>query len=140
MRLATWVLAIAALAALALPVRAERATPSTYRLVVDRIEHEPTALGGTRLSLHVSALTLQGQRIVLTDPRSIKTTIGASELRAPLVIGRFGGTDIETAIVVVVQATLDYGEVLPVIAETLNANLLSRLPERTRPFRRHGGA
>lgn len=131
MRLATWVLTAAALAVIALPVRADVATSSTYRLVVDRIDHEPASVTGTRLSIHVSALTLQGQRIQLTDPKSIKTTVGSSELRAPLVLGRYAATSSEMAIVIVVQATLDYGEVLPVISETLNASLLSKLPDHT---------
>lgn len=102
----------------------------SYRVVVDRILHEPSALGGTRLMIELSALTLQGQRLDLTDPKTIQTYVGASELRAPYALGTYDATDGATAIVVVLQATLEYDQVLPVIAETFDQAVLDKLPER----------
>lgn len=104
-------------------VRADDDVPASkpsYRLVVDRVDHEPASITGTRLQIQLSALTLQGQLIDLTDPKTIKTYLGNTELKAPYALGTFGGTKEAIALVVVVQSTIDYTEVLPVIAETLD--------------------
>ncbi len=114
------------------PVHADDAPAKpSYRLVVDHVDHEPAAITGTRLRIELSALTLQGQLIDLTDPKTIKSYLGGSELKAPYALGRFGGTKEAIALVVVVQSTTDYTEVLPVIAETLDLNLLAALDETT---------
>lgn len=129
---AAWVLA-AALFVVARPVRADddETTKPSYRVVIDRVVHEPAAFGGTRLMMELSALTLQGQRLDLTDPRSIKTYVGSSELKAPYSLGTFDATGADLAVVVVVQATLEYADLLPIIAETLEQGLLAKLDERT---------
>lgn len=101
----------------------------SYHVVIDRVEHEPASLTGTRLQIEFSALTLQGQLIDLTDPKVIKTYLGTSELKQPFALGTFAGTKDAVAIVVVVQSTIDYTEVLPVIAETLDTSLLAALDE-----------
>lgn len=113
-------------------VRADDDVPASkpsYRLVVDRVDHEPASITGTRLQIQLSALTLQGQLIDLTDPKTIKTYLGNTELKAPYALGTFGGTKEAIALVVVVQSTIDYTEVLPVIAETLDGSLLGALDE-----------
>ena len=132
MRLAWWLTA-AALLVLAHPARADEEEPTklSYRVVVDGVEQEPASIGGTRMMIQLSALTIQGQRLDLTDPKSIKTFLGSSELKAPYSLGTFGATRGALAIVIVVQATLDYQEVLPVIVETLDATLLGALDEKT---------
>src|SRR4051794_20045114 len=94
---------------------APAAKPS-YRVVVDRIDHEPASITGTRLEITMSALTLQGQLIDLSDPKTIKTYLNGSELKAPYALGTFAGTKDALAIVIVVQASLEYTQVLPVIA------------------------
>lgn len=111
---------------------APAAKPS-YRVVVDRVDHEPASITGTRLEITMSALTLQGQLIDLTDPKTIKlkTFLGQRELKAPYALGTFAGTKDAIAMVVVVQSTIEYTEVLPVIAETLDGNLLAKLDETT---------
>lgn len=128
-----WIV-LALVALVALPPRAfaddDNAKPS-YRIVVDRIEHEPASITGSRLAIFVSALTLQGQQIDLTEPNTIKTIVGASELRAPFAIGNFAATKEQVAIVVVLQATLEYQEVLPIILEQLDSALLAHLDEKT---------
>ena len=103
----------------------------SYHVVVDRVDHEPSSLGGTRLQIEFSALTLQGQLIDLTDPKAIKTYLGNSELKQPFALGTFAGTKDKVAIVIVVQTTVEYTEVLPVIAETLDTSLLAALDETT---------
>ncbi|MBA3455903.1 MAG: FHA domain-containing protein [Deltaproteobacteria bacterium] len=132
MRLAWWLTA-AALLVLAPPVRAQDDEPSklSFRVVVDGVDHEPASITGTRMTVLLSALTLQGQRLDLTDPKSIKTYLGTSVLKAPYSLGTFGATDNALAIVIVVQATLDYQEVLPVITEALGSTLLGALDDKT---------
>ena len=132
MRLAWWLIA-AALLVVAPSARADDEEPTklSYRVVVDGIEHEPASITGTRMMIQLSALTIQGQRLDLTDSKSIKSFLGSSELKAPYSLGTFGETDGALAIVIVVQSTLDYQEVLPVIAETLDATLMAALDEKT---------
>lgn len=108
----------------------ENVKPS-YRIVIDRVEHEPATITGTRLAIFVSALTLQGQQLDLTEPNTIKTLVGSSELKAPFAIGNFAATKEQVAIVVVVQATLDYQEVLPTVLDQLDQALLSKLDDKT---------
>jgi len=89
MRLAWWLTA-AALLVLAHPARADEEEPTklSYRVVVDGVEQEPASIGGTRMMIQLSALTVQGQRLDLTDPKSIKTFLGSSELKRPTRSGR----------------------------------------------------
>jgi hypothetical protein len=128
-------LVLALIALVAMPGRAfadeDDGGAPTYRLVVDRIEHEPASITGSRLAIFVSALTLQGQQLDLSEPNTIKTMVGASELRAPFAIGNFAATKEQVAIVVVVQATLEYQEVLPIILEQLDSAFLAHLDEQT---------
>ncbi len=129
-----WIV-LALIALVALPTRAlaqadEDGKPS-YRIVIDRVEHEPASITGSRLAIFVSALTLQGQQLDLTEPNTIKTIVGASELKAPFAIGNFAATKEQIAMVVVVQATLEYQEALPIILEQLDASLLAHLDDKT---------
>lgn len=106
------------------------AKPS-YHVVIDRVTHEPASISGTRLQIEFSALTLQGQLIDLTDPKAIKTFLGNSELKQPFALGTFGATKEDVALVIVVQTTIDYTEVLHAIADTLDTNLLAALDDTT---------
>jgi hypothetical protein len=127
-------LAIAVAAALLLMPRIARADDTqkpSYRLVIDSVDNEPSVLGGTRVSIHLTAITLQGQRLDLSDSSSIKTYVGNSELKAPFAEGLFRNTREDTAIVVVVQATLDYQDVLPTILDSLDTTLLAQLDDKT---------
>ncbi len=106
-------------------------TKPSYRVVVDRVDHEPSSLTGTRLQIEFSALTLQGQLIDLTEPKTIKAYLGNSEIKQPFALGTFAGTKDAIAIVFVVQSSIDYQTVLPVIAETMDTSLLGALDENT---------
>jgi hypothetical protein len=102
---------------------------STYRVVVDRVENEPSTLGGNRTRVYVSALSLNGGMLDLSDPKATKVTASGSEIRVPYALGRYAGVDSNTAIVVVVEATTQYADVLPTISEAIETNLLSTLDE-----------
>jgi len=115
--------------------RAQDAQPEehghTYRAVIDRVDYEPSSLSGMRLRVFLSALTLGGQRLDLSDAKSIKAYLGGSELKVPYSLGFYEGTKEDTAIVVLVQATLDYQEALPLISDGLDRDLLAALADAT---------
>ncbi|MBC7976039.1 MAG: hypothetical protein H7138_13790, partial [Myxococcales bacterium] len=133
MRLAACVLWVAMVGLVVRPpaASAQESGPASYRAVIDRVDVEPSALGGTRMRIALSALALQGQILDLTDPKSIKTTVGASKLDAPYALGRYGQTNADTAIVIVLQANLAYTDTLPSIVSTLDEIVLSKLNDRT---------
>lgn len=103
----------------------------SYRAVADRVDLEPSLLSGYRLRVYLSALSIQGQLLDLTDPKSIKLYVGASEKKLPYALGSYDATHSETAIVVLVQAGLDYSEALPHIQDSIDRDLLATLPDRT---------
>jgi hypothetical protein len=124
-------LVLGVIAAAPATAAADDAAPSSYRAVIDRVELEPASLGGLRLRIDLSALTLQGQLLDLGDPKSIKVLVGGSKLDAPYARGVFGATSADAAIVFVVQANLAYAEALPTILGSLDDGVLSRLGDRT---------
>lgn len=103
----------------------------SYRAVADRVDLEPSLLSGYRLRVYVSALALQGQRLDLTEPKSIRLYVGASEKKLPYALGTYDATHSETAMIVLVQAGLDYSEALPHIQDSIDRDLLQALPDRT---------
>jgi hypothetical protein len=109
----------------------EDTTRHTYRAVVDRVDLEPSALTGMRLRVYLSALALQGQLLDLTDPKTIKLYVGSGEKKVPYALGTYDATKGDTAIVVLVQATLDYADALPLISDALDRSLLATLGEQT---------
>ncbi len=106
-------------------------THQSYRAVVDRVDLEPSSLSGYRMRVYLSALALGGQLLDLTDPKSIKLYVGSSEKKVPYALGSYEATASETAIVVLVQATIDYTDALPMISESIDRDLLGDLPDRT---------
>jgi hypothetical protein len=103
----------------------------SYRAVVDRVDLEPATLTGYRLRVYLSALALQGQMLDLTDPKSIKLYLGSGEKKVPYALGRYGATNGETAIVFMVQSSIDFTDALPMISEALDRDLLAQLGDRT---------
>lgn len=110
---------------------ASEETGHTYRAVVDRVDYEPAAVTGMRLRVYLSALTLGGQLLDLTDPKSIKLYLGSSELKSPYALGAFEGTHGDVAVVVLVQATLDFQDTLAMIADSLDRDLFGALRDNT---------
>ena len=76
----------------------------------------------------VAALEADGWRIA-PSAKAVQLTAGGSEIKAPFALGRYAATDAKTAIVVVVQANLQYAEVQPVIADGLETHVLATLDE-----------
>jgi hypothetical protein len=111
--------------------RADDAAPPIYRAVIDRADLEPASIGGTRLTVELSALDLHGKLLDLSDPKSIKLMVGGSKLDAPYARGVYGATSSDTAIVFVVQANLAYAEALPKLTDALRDELMAKLPDHT---------
>jgi hypothetical protein len=129
MRYARSVLAIALVAAALLvsPVRAH----AQERLVLDRVLAEPSYFDGrARLRLFVSPLTLEG-RLLDVAPGELSVQAGGSDLRAPYLLSRFSGSDVDLAIALVVHTGFDYDQDLPVIQRALT-ELLRALPRSAR--------
>jgi hypothetical protein len=123
--------AVALVAAHAAFAAADDTGPPAYRAVIDRVDLDRASIGGFRLRVELSALTLQGQLLDLGDPKSIKAMVGGSKLDAPYAHGFYAQTSSETAIVFAIQANLAYAEVLQTIATSLDDTVLSKLGERT---------
>jgi hypothetical protein len=106
------------------------ATHPSYRVVVDRVDLEPASITGLRLRVYLSALSLQGQLLPL-DANSIKLFLGPTEKKAPFSLGTYDGTGGETAIVFVVEGTIEYTDALPMIADAIDHDLLGALNDHT---------
>ncbi|HET7505929.1 MAG TPA: FHA domain-containing protein [Kofleriaceae bacterium] len=133
MRLATCVIGVALLVLVARPAAAlaDDAAPSSYRAVIDRVDLEPASVGGLRLRVKLSALSIQGPLIDLNGPKTVKLLIGGSKVDAPYALGLYGATNADTAIVIVVQANADYADALPKLIPALDATVLQALGDRT---------
>ena len=108
----------------------EDQTRPSYHTVVDRVDLEPAAVTGMRLRVYLSPLALQGQRLDL-EPKNFKLYLGPSEMKAPFAMGIYDGTGGETAIVFVVEGTVDFQDALPLVADALDHEVLAALPDRT---------
>ena len=108
---------------------ADDAKPS-YRVSLDRVDYEPATITGTRLRVYLSAMSLQGQILDLTDPKQIRLYVGTSEKKLSFALGRYDASaDTETDIVVLVQATADFTEALPQITDSLEHVLIAHLKD-----------
>jgi hypothetical protein len=129
--LVAWIALVAAIGSAAAQGSDDESKGHTYRAVVDRVDLEPASLTGMRLRVYLSAVALQGQLLDLTDPKTIKLYLGSSEKKVPYALGTYDATNSDTAIVVLVQATLDYSDALPLISDALDRGLLSALDDKT---------
>ena len=127
MRLGAWVIAAALLCAVR-PALGQDAS-STHRAVLDRADVEPASVGGFRLRVYFSALSVEGNVLDLHEPKAIKLLAGRTELRAPYAIGNFAATETDLAIVFVIQTTTEYADVIRVITEAADTGVLEGLPE-----------
>jgi FHA domain-containing protein len=128
MRLVSCVMA-AALLVVARPVRAEDdAAKAANFATIDHVDYEPSSIGANRLVIALSALELRGNIIPDIKP---KVVVGGSTLDAPYAFGSYGATVADRAIVVVIQATVEYADALPAIVATLDQEVLGAIGERT---------
>ena len=126
------VLVLACLAAATSAHADEDTSKASYRAVLDRVDLEPSSLTGYRMRVYLSALALQGQLLDLTDPKSIKLYLGASEKKkVPYALGRYDATGADTAIVIMVQTSVDYGDALPQISDSIDRDFLTGMNDRT---------
>ena len=117
---------------LARPARADDDTKTlSYRAVVDRVELQPSPLGGTQLRVYLSALDVGGHLLDVSDPKSIKLYIGSSAKKIPYALGNYAATPSDTAIVVLVQSSIDYSEALPLISDSIDRDLFTPLSDHT---------
>jgi hypothetical protein len=100
--------------------------------VVDRVDLEPASIGGYRLRVYLSALTLQGQLLDLSDPKTIRLYLGSSEKKIPFSLGTYDATNSDTDIVFVVQATADFADALPLISDSIERELLAKIPDHVK--------
>ena len=101
----------------------------SYRAVIDRVELEPSTLGAQRLRVFLSALSIEGQLLDLTDPKSIRLYVGGGEKKVPYALGTYAASGEDLAVVILVQATQDFAETLPTITDSLDRELLGKLSE-----------
>ncbi len=103
---------------------------TSYRVSLDRVDYEPAAITGTRLRLYLSATSLQGQILDLTDPKQIRLYVGTSEKKLPFALGTYDASaDTETDIVFLVQATADFADALPPIQDAMEHVLFAHLKD-----------
>ncbi|MEO8699815.1 MAG: FHA domain-containing protein [Kofleriaceae bacterium] len=120
------------LIALALSGLARPAVAEEVRAVVDQVSVEPSILGGQELRiLYSSVIAMTGQVLDLPESSAVRIYAGASKLDVPIAVGTYGATKSYTAIVFVVQSTLEFAEVLPVISEAIDQNVFAGLNEHT---------
>ena len=133
MRSVTCAIGVALMVATVRPgaTAADDAAPPAYRAVIDRVDLEPTPIGGLRLRVQLSALAVGGQLLDISDRKALRLMVGGSKLEAPYALGTYAATNADTAIVVVIQANLAYADALPGIVSTLDDAVLSALGERT---------
>jgi uncharacterized protein YegL len=95
----------------------EPAAVATARAVIDRIDLEPSVFPGfDRLRILFSAMTLPGAVIDFTDYKAIKLMIGESEKKIPsFIIGRANKAEMQTAVVFVMQASVEFTDVAAIV-------------------------
>ena len=125
MRLA-WLIVAAIVVGQAAPARAD-----DFRAVIDRVDLEPSSIGGNRLRVYLSALTIGGQLLDLTDPKSIKLVIGNSEKKQPFALGHYNALEADTAIIFVVQVTQDFQPALGTLGDALDQTILTPMADHT---------
>jgi FHA domain len=108
------------------------AAAQSKTVTLDAVTLEPSRITGfARLRAYVSALTQEGE-IIEFEPNDLKLEVSGSSLRAPRGIGRFGLSDAELAVVVIIESAFEYTSVLPLLQEVVVSELLAKLPERAR--------
>jgi hypothetical protein len=106
--------------------------PSTTNVTLDAVTLEPSRLTGfSRLRAYVSAINLQGE-LFPVPPGNLRLVVGGSQLRAPYGVGQFGQSDAELSVVIVIETSVEYSQVLPAIQEAVAEELLAKLPDRAR--------
>jgi hypothetical protein len=128
---------LALLAGLALCVSVARARadgPAMQRVVIDRVELEPSPmLGFARLRLFVSVVDLsQGGKVMdVYGDKAWTLKVGGGERHIPYLAGLYDGTGANTAVAIVVEKANEYDADLDAIKTLVDTELLAKLPPAT---------
>jgi hypothetical protein len=113
--------------------RADTAVPM-QRVVIDRVELEPSPIMGyARLRVFVNAVDLAaaGKVMEVYGDHGWKLQIAGGAKSIPYLAGLYGSADVNTAVVLVVETSSEYGNDLPAIKDALDQDLLQKLPAGT---------
>ena len=103
-------------------------TANQGRVVIDRVDVEPSRLGMTRVRALISAMELRGARIPIlgTGKAGLAVKVGGAKPSESLT-GIFETSEVELALVVLVPVTYEFEADLEPIRERLKADLLAPL-------------
>lgn len=100
--------------------------------VIDRVDLEPSPLWGSdRLRILFSDVSVQGGLVDIATTKGVRLMVGTSEKKLPMILGHFGKTDIPLAVAIIVQSSLDFSEVLPLVRDNVQTQLLTFRPANT---------
>jgi FHA domain/von Willebrand factor type A domain len=127
------------LAGLALCAAASRADAGDYRpgmqrVVIDRVDLEPSpVMGYVRLRVFVSALDLAsaGKVLAIYGDNGWTLKLGSSEHKVPYLAGLYENAQADTAIVIVVEKAFEYADDLDNIKQAIDQEVLAKLPPHT---------
>src|SRR5262245_39508304 len=127
-------LAVLAGVALGMSAPRARANPAMQRVVIDRVDLEPSPVTGyARLRVFVSAVDLAsaGKVMEIYGDHGWKLNIAGGAKSIPYLAGLYDGADADTAIVIVVEKSSEYADDLKPIVAALDEELIAKLPART---------
>ncbi len=111
---------------------ADTPTRAPAQAVIDRIDLEPSPLWGSdRLRILFSEISVQGAIVDLTGLKAVRLMVGTNEKKAPMVLGRFGKTELPLAIAIVAESSIEFSEVAPLIRDNVQSQLFSFRPTNT---------
>ncbi|MBP9086392.1 MAG: FHA domain-containing protein [Kofleriaceae bacterium] len=114
------------------PGHAETPTRAPAQAVIDRIDLEPSPLWGSdRLRILFSEVSVQGAIVDVTAANAIRLMVGSNEKKPPMVLGRFGKTDLPLAIAIVAESSIEFSEVAPLVRDNVQTQLVSIRPANT---------
>lgn len=109
--------------------------PAMQRVVIDRVELTPSpVLGHARLRVFVNAVDLAaaGKVMEVYGEHGWSIHVGGAAQSIPYLAGFYGGADVDTAIVVVVENAAEYKDDLAAIKDAIDQQLLAKLPDGAR--------
>ncbi len=117
---------------LSLPSHADTPARAPAQAVIDRVDVEPSPLWGSdRLRILFSEISVQGAIVDATGTKAVRLMVGSNEKKPPMVLGRFGKTELPLAIAVVAQSSIEFSEVAPLVHDNVQSQLLNIRPANT---------
>src|SRR5437879_6127472 len=106
-------LAVVAGVLLALAIAPARANPTMQRIVIDRVDLEPSPVWGfARRRVFVSAVDLSaaGKVMPIYGDHGWKLQVAGAQVDVPYLAGLYGHAEADTAIVIVVETAAEYAD------------------------------